>query len=175
MKSLKNNLSNIRKPLLVIAASTALITGGLNSDLIRDVALHEGYRSSAYIPVPGDVPTIGYGSTKHPDGTPVKLGEYLTRGTAESYLVHDVNKFTKAIAKCIKVPVTEGEFKAFVSFSYNVGSSAFCKSTLVKKLNAYDYDAACAELNKWVYFKGRILPGLVNRRNKEYSTCMEGK
>jgi lysozyme len=73
------------------------------------------------------------------------------------------------------------EYDAFVSFSYNVGSGAFCKSTMVKKLNARDYNGACAELLKWRFFHGKdcaapenakLCSGLVARREYEYRQCM---
>jgi lysozyme len=74
--------------------------------------------------------------------------------------------------RCIKVPISQGEFEAYVSLTYNIGSGAFCRSTLVKKLNTYDYQGACKEILKWSYFKGKQLPGLVKRRNEEYRLCV---
>lgn len=157
------NLNKIRKPFAIGLVTTTLVLG---------VKTHEGFVPTAYKPLPEDVPTIGYGSTKHPDGTPVKMGEKITREQAEFYLKNDIQRFVKDMSSCIKVPVSQGEFDAFVSLTYNIGSGAFCKSTLVRKLNKYDYDGACKEILKWSYFKGKQLPGLVKRRNQEYQLCV---
>ena len=76
------------------------------------------------------------------------------------------------IARCVSVPLTQNELDAYVSFAYNVGTANFCRSTMARKLNAGDYAGACAELRRWVYFKGKVLPGLVSRREDEYRRCM---
>nr|WP_276554179.1 lysozyme [Cupriavidus gilardii] len=76
------------------------------------------------------------------------------------------------VNSCVRVPLTDGQRTAFVSFTYNVGRGAFCGSTLVRKLNAGDYVGACNELPRWVYAKGVKLPGLVNRREQERALCL---
>lgn len=157
-------VERLRKPVIALVISASAFAG---------IKGYEGYREKAYIPVPGDVPTIGYGTTKHPDGTSVKLGESTNRKQAEVYLKHDVSIFSKEISKCIKVPLSQNEHDAFLSLSYNIGSSAFCKSTLVKKLNTLDYLGACKEILKWDKFKGVPLRGLTIRRNKEYELCIK--
>ena len=79
------------------------------------------------------------------------------------------------------VPLAQHEYDALVSFSYNVGSHAFCQSTLVKKLNAEDYAGACSELLRWRFFQGkdcalpanaRLCGGLATRREAEYRQCI---
>ena len=139
----------------------------LSASALVGIALHEGYRGEAYTPVPGDVPTIGFGTTGG-----VKMGDKITPEKALVRALQDVQKFEGALKQCVTVPLHQHEYDAYVSFSYNVGSGAFCKSTLVKKLNAGDYTGACNELRKWVYFKGQPLPGLVKRRNEEADKCL---
>jgi lysozyme len=139
----------------------------LSASALVGIALHEGYRGEAYTPVPGDVPTIGFGTTGG-----VKMGDKITPEKALVRALADVQKFEGALKQCVTVPLHQHEYDAYVSFSYNVGSGAFCKSTLVKKLNAGDYTGACNELRKWVYFKGQPLPGLVKRRNEEADKCL---
>ena len=146
---------------LVLAASTLV-----------GIALHEGYTDDAIIPVPGDVPTYGYGTTRKPDGSSVKMGEKTTPTRALVDLLRDASKFEQAVKRCAPVPMHPWEFQAYVSFTYNVGESAFCNSTLVKKLKAFDYEAACKELLKWDKVKGVQVRGLTNRRQAEYKTCM---
>jgi lysozyme len=131
------------------------------------LALHEGYTDRAVIPVKGDVPTIGFGTTGG-----VKLGDRTTPPAALSRALVDVQKFEGAIKQCVNVPLTQGEYDAFVSLAYNIGSAAFCGSTLVKKLNAGDYAGACAEILRWDRFKGQPLAGLTRRRQDEYRQCL---
>lgn len=146
---------------------TQIAALSLSAAALVGIALHEGYRGEAYVPVPGDVPTIGFGTTGG-----VKMGDKTTPEKALVRALADVQKFEGALKQCVTVPLHQHEYDAYVSFSYNVGSGAFCRSTLVKKLNAEDYEGACNELRKWVYFQGKPLPGLVKRRNEEADKCL---
>jgi lysozyme len=133
------------------------------------LAAHEGFSDRAYIPVPGDVPTIGFGTTES-----VKLGDKITPVKALERALTDVRKFEGAIKQCVKVPLHQHEYDAFVSLSYNIGAGAFCKSTLVRKLNSGDYTGACEQILQWDKFKGQPLRGLTIRREKEYKQCTAG-
>jgi lysozyme len=86
--------------------------------------------------------------------------------------LQDVQKFEGAIKKCVVVPLHQYEYDAYVSLSYNIGSGAFCSSTMVKKLNAQDYAGACQEILRWDRAKGRVVKGLTNRRQQEYQKCI---
>lgn len=143
-------------------AGLSLTAAGLVS-----LANFEGFSGEAYIPVPGDVPTIGFGSTSG-----VEMGDKISVPDALGRLMRDVGNAESAIGRCVKVPLSQGEYDAYASFAFNVGGNAFCSSTLVKKLNAGDYPGACAELKRWVYVDGRVVHGLVNRREAEYRQCM---
>lgn len=138
------------------------------------IAGYEGYRSTAYIPVPGDVPTIGHGTTRYEDGSAVKMGDRVTPERAQVLLRNDASTFERAVERCAPVPMHQHEYDAFVSLAYNIGESAFCKSTLVRKLNAGDYAGACREILKWDKFKGQPLRGLTLRRQDEYQKCIGG-
>lgn len=153
----------IRKSIIAIVVSTAGIGG---------IALHEGFRENAYVPIPGDKVTIGYGSTTYEDGSKVKMGDKITRQKAEELLGNKVNMFERQVKSCVKVPLAQNEYDAFVSLTYNIGGQAFCSSTLVKKLNAYDYEGACNEILKWDKFRGKPLPGLTKRRQQENKQCL---
>jgi lysozyme len=139
----------------------------LSASALIGIALHEGYMGEAYIPVPGDVPTIGFGSTSG-----VKMGDKITPPRALVRLLDDVNSHSNGIKACINVPLYQHEFDAYSSLAYNIGVGAFCKSTLVKKLNAEDYPGACKEILRWNKFKGKPLRGLTIRREGEYKQCM---
>lgn len=138
----------------------------LSASAFVGMAMHEGYSDKAIVPVPGDVPTIGFGTTEG-----VKSGDRTTPPKALARALRDVGKFEGALKQCVTVPLHQHEYDAFVSLSYNIGSGAFCGSTLVKKLNAGDYVDACAEILKWDKFKGKTLPGLTKRRQDECRLC----
>lgn len=144
-------------------AALSLSAAGLVS-----IANLEGFSEKAYIPIPGDVPTIGFGSTEG-----VRMDDTITVPKALDRLMRDVGVAESAIGRCVEVPLSQSEYDAFTSFAFNVGSEAFCSSTLVKKLNAGYYDGACDELERWVYSQKRVVPGLVNRRQVEYRLCVK--
>lgn len=137
-------------------ASMGLSQAGLN--LIKS---HEGLRTTAYQD-PVGIWTIGYGHT----GT-AKPGQKITEAQAEQLLRQDVGWAEAAVRKNVKVPLTQGQFDALVSFTFNLGAGALGRSTLLKKLNAGDYAGAQAEFGRFVHAGGRVLPGLVRRRNEE--------
>jgi len=92
----------------------------------------------------------------------------------DELLVSDLWKHNADIEPCIKVDIPPHVRAAMLSFSFNVGAKAFCESTMARKLNAGDTAGACAELSRWVYAGGRVLPGLVKRRKTERELC-EGR
>ena len=139
----------------------------LSASALVGIAVHEGYRESAYRPVPGDVPTIGFGTTEG-----VKMGDRTDPVQALTRKLADVRKFEGALRTCVKVPLHQHEYDAFLSLAYNIGSGAFCASTLVRKLNGGDYAGACAEILRWDKFQGQPLRGLTLRRQNEHRQCL---
>ncbi len=137
--------------------ATSLSQSGLN--LIKSF---EGLRLTAYRD-PGGVLTIGYGHT----GSDVKPGEHITQARAEALLRSDTGWAQAAVRRDVKVPLTQGQFDALTSFTFNLGAGALGSSTLLKKLNAHDYAGAQKEFGKWVHAGGQVLPGLVRRRAAE--------
>lgn len=132
------------------------------------ILMHEGYSDRAYVPVPGDVQTIGFGTT---DG--VKAGDKITPPQAVVRALRDVQKYEGAVRQCVRVPLAQHEYDAYISLSYNIGTGAFCSSTLVRKLNTGDYKGACGEILRWDRFQGKPLPGLTARRREEYALCSQ--
>ncbi len=148
----------------------------LSAATLVGIALSEGWEPVAKVPVPGDVPTVGFGSTRNADGSPVSDGQRVTPDRALVMLLNDATKFEKAVKRCAPVPMFPWEMSAYVSLAYNIGEAAFCKSTLVKKLLASDYAGACKEILRWDHFQGKPLRGLTVRREREYRECIgEGR
>lgn len=141
----------------------------LSAAAIIGIAAWEGFREHAYDDGVG-VQTIGFGTTAG-----VKPGDRIDPVRALVRLGSDADAISREMVKCIKVPIAQNEFDAYASFAYNVGSTAFCRSTLAKKLNAGDYAGACAELLRWTKAGGRVLPGLVKRRQAEHKKCTEAQ
>lgn len=147
--------SNSRVGIAALALSAAGLVG---------IVINEGYTDKAVIPIPGDVPTIGFGTTGG-----VKIGDRTTPPKALARALTDVSKFEGAVKRCVRVPLHQYEYDAYIDFAYNVGETKFCGSTLVKKLNALDYEGACAEISRWVK-----QPQLAGRRERERAQC-EGR
>jgi lysozyme len=150
-------MTRARMPIAAIVLSAAGFVGILG---------YEGYRDTAYIPVPGDVPTIGFGTTNG-----VKMGDSIKPPQAVARALQDAGKYEGALKSCVRVPLHQYEYDAYTSLAYNIGPAAFCGSTLVKKLNAEDYAGACAEISRWDKGPRGPLPGLTNRRAKERALC----
>ena len=108
----------------------------------------------------------------HDDQT-MTLGKRFTAAECQAMLDEDLLKHAEAL-DCIKTPMADNQKAAFLSFAFNVGNGAFCKSTLARKANAGDLMGACAELSRWVLAGGRELPGLVKRRAAERQLCEKG-
>lgn len=136
---------------------------------------HEGLRLSSYL-CPAGVPTIGYGNTRYPDGRKVILGEKLSsEKEATQLLLASLQSFEAAVNRHLP-NLNQCQFDALVSFTYNVGTGAFIKSTLLKKAKVNPADPSILdEFQKWVRGGGKVLPGLVTRRREEanlyFSIC----
>ena len=139
---------------------------------ITAIQSREGLRLFAYLDDAG-VPTIGYGHTKG-----VFLGQKIDEPTAVRYLEEDLAWAEEAVNSNVKVPLTENQFDALVSFVFNVGAGGFATSTLLEVLNQGNYTEAAEQLLRWnkVTVKGELVKheGLVNRRNAEKAQFLSG-
>jgi lysozyme len=131
-------------------------------DLIKQF---EGFSPTVYI-CPADYPTIGYGHVVKPHERE-RFARGITAEQAESLLRQDVQTAERAVLRLITVPLTDGQFDALVSFTFNLGTGALQRSTLRRKVNRGDHAAVPAEFRKWVWAGGRRLEGLVRRRETE--------
>lgn len=127
----------------------------------------EGLSPTVYI-CPAGYPTIGYGHVVKPQERE-QFASGITTEQAESLLRQDVQTAERAVLRLITVPLTDGQFDALVSFTFNLGAGALQRSTLRRKINRGEHVAALGEFRKWVWAGGRKLEGLVRRREAEAS------
>lgn len=138
-------------------------------DLIRE---WEGCRLEAY-PDPGtggDPWTVGWGST----GPGIGPGTVWTQEQADAALAEHVGQVADAVAGIVRVPLRPEQAAALISWVYNIGAGAARRSTLVRRLNAGDYDAVPAQLARWNRAGGRVMRGLTNRRAAEAEMWSRG-
>ncbi|MBZ6385517.1 MAG: lysozyme [Pantoea piersonii] len=130
----------------------------------------DGVEGRVYVPYKdvAGVWTVCDGHT----GNDIIKGKKYTDRECDRLLWNDLQPVKKTVDSLVKVPLNEYQRAALYSFTYNVGSGAFSKSTLLKKLNAGDQDGACEELRRWVYAGGMKFRGLMNRRDMERSMCL---
>lgn len=151
-----------------MTARRAIATVFLSAAGLVGILSSEGYEPVARPPVPGDVPTNGFGST----GADIKAGDKTDPVSALIRAHRNVVQFEGAVKRCVRVPLHQHEYDAYLSLAYNIGPSAFCNSTLVRKVNAEDYAGGCAEVLRWDKFQGKPLLGLTKRREREFAQCM---
>lgn len=133
---------------------------------LKLIAQFEGCYLQAYL-CPTNVWTIGIGTTVYPSNTKVKKGDVCTAEQAKTYFTHDLKQFEKTVNDAVEVDLTQNQFDALVSLTYNIGSTAFKNSTLLKKLNAKDFTGAADQFLVWNKGGGKVLKGLVRRREAE--------
>lgn len=131
----------------------------------RGIALIQSFEKCslvAYLPTPNDVPTIGWGKTRG-----VAMGDTCTQEQADAWFLEDVAWAEECVNRAVISLLSEPEFDALVSLCFNIGCPAFSGSTLVKRLNEGDYDAAQEQFHVWNKQAGKELAGLTKRRASE--------
>ena len=137
-------------------------TGTRGLELIKRF---EGFQPQIYRDAVG-LPTIGYGHLLKPGEAEI-FAAGISETAAEALLLSDIRIAEDAVARCIEADLTEAQFDALVSFTFNMGSGALARSQLASKINAGDHKGAPDEFKRWVYAGGRRLRGLVRRRRAE--------
>lgn len=153
-----------------MAIKTRLLAGGASLLLASAGGIaykFEGEKNAAYVD-PVGVLTACVGSTSG-----VQLGELYTRQECTERFVKDLRTAQSAVERCTP-DVPDTMKPALISFTFNVGQGNYCRSTLARKANEGDFVGACKELYRWVYAGGRVLKGLVNRREAEAAACLNG-
>lgn len=159
---------------------TRLAVSGLALSAAAFVGIlaREGYTSNAIIPTKGDVPTVGFGTTGG-----VRMGDTTTPVKAAQRALVDAQQFEGALKQCVEVPLYQAEYDLYVDLSYNIGSKAFCSSTIVRRLNAGSYRAACDGILLFKYAAGfdcstpgnKRCAGLWADRLKKHAQCVEAQ
>ncbi|GAA5075556.1 lysozyme [Lysobacter panacisoli] len=130
---------------------------------------YEGLKYDAYLD-PVGIPTACWGHT----GPDVKMGQRYTRAQCEAWLEQDMHEANAIVRRCIPGDMPQGVESALTSAAFNIGPKVVCGSTLQGYALASNWQAACAELSKWKYSKGRVFKGLVLRRADERRMCESG-
>lgn len=147
------------------------VAGVTAAALIAALALikpWEGRKNHAYRDIVGVV-TICEGVTQG-----VRMGDYKTDAECDALLRETVAKHAAPIVRCLTRPIPDASMGAFISLAYNIGPSAFCRSSVARKANAGDLRGACDAMLAWNRAGGRVVRGLVNRRNAERTVCLRG-
>lgn len=153
-------MNRVQKGSAILAAMVALIGG------------YEGLRTVAYPDKLADgIPTVCYGETRG-----VHLGDSYTVEQCKVMLGQGIIEFSAGVDRCLTSPakVPDKPYAAFVSLAYNIGTRAFCGSTVARKANAGDIRGACNAIPLWNRAGGKVVQGLVNRRADEQRLCLEG-
>lgn len=133
----------------------------ISQEAIDQIRKLESYRSHAYLD-PVGIPTIGYG---HISG--VKMGQVCTELQAEEFLKQDMIPGEKAIERLVRVPITQGQLDACQDFCFNLGTGSFARSSLLRLMNEKKFIDAADDFGQWVHAGGKVLPGLIIRREWE--------
>jgi lysozyme len=144
----------------------------INEEAIHLIKKCEGFRTLPYVCEGGKL-TIGYGHVIRPGEEWMKEG--ITHEQGDEILHKDLSTAEQGVETYITVPLTDAQFGALVSFTFNVGIGALQYSTLRKKLNANNYEGAADELLRWVYAGGHVSKGLQQRREWERELFLTGK
>lgn len=144
-------------------------------DAVRLAETFEGFSATPYRD-PVGIWTIGYGSTRDALGKPVTAHTpAVNRVIAEGLMRRDLTHAATVVSDDVRVPLNDEERAALTDFVYNVGEGNFEGSTLLRLLNAGQYEAAAAQFDRWTHAGGRVLAGLVRRRAAEREEFMKGR
>lgn len=152
----------------MLATLRGRVIAGVAASGIALVAYYEGYRPQAYVDPVGIV-TVCYGHT-----ATAQLGQKFTKEQCDALLRKDLQAAEAAVQSSVKVALSQTQYDALVSFTFNVGSGNLRSSTLLRRLNAGDYCLAAREFPRWNRAKGKVLPGLTKRRLAEQALFLEG-
>ena len=163
-----------RRNVIALSASAALLVS---------LVVSEGYTEKAVIPVKGDVPTVGFGMTYRPDGTPAQMGDRTNPIDAIQRSLSHIQKDEIGIKKCVTAPISQVEYDLMVDFAYQYGVPTLCRSSMVKKANIGDYVGSCKAYLQYKRVNGydcstpgnKRCWGVWQRSVERYNDCMEAQ
>lgn len=160
----------VRNRIAAAVLAGGMVTG-VASQAVNFTGPNEGIKLVAYKDrLARDLPTICYGETRG-----IELGMRFTKAECDAMLVKALGEFADtSVERCIKGPIADEPYVAFLDLAYNVGAGAFCKSTVVRRWNAGDKAGACDAVLKFNRAGGRVVPGLTARRQRERALCLKG-
>lgn len=162
-----------RQAVAVLSLSAAGLLG---------IVVHEGYTDTAVVPTKNDRPTIGFGSTYHADGTPVKMGDTITPGralvTMQAHITKDESAFKTSLPGVLLYP---GEYDLYMDWTYQYGNAAWVRSSMRRELLAGNHKAACNALLLYKMSGGydcstpgnKVCAGVWTRQQARHKACME--
>ena len=166
---------------------TQIAALSLSAAALVGIALHEGYTDKAVIPVQGDRPTIGFGSTFDESGKPVQMGDTITAPKAIARTLAHIQKDERGIKTCVTAPLTQIEYDLMVDFAYQYGTKTLCASSIAKQANAGNYQASCEAYKKYRFGPNKydcstvingkpnkVCWGVWQRSLKRYEDCLRG-
>lgn len=153
----------------------------VSAALLVSLVVSEGYTDKAVVPVEGDRPTNGFGSTFNIDGTPVKMGDRTNPVEAIQRSLLHIQKDERGLKRCVTAPLSQGEYDLMVDFSYQYGVARLCSSSMVRLANAGDYTGSCRGYLQYKKVAGydcstpgnKRCWGVWERSVDRYQKCME--
>lgn len=140
-----------------------------SASLVAFVTNWEGNENTTYKDIVG-IPTVCGGITDPAIAIP---GKTYSDEECRALNAKEIESHGKRAIECVDVALSQGEYEAYASLAYNIGTNNFCSSTLVRKLNAGDRPGACSEILRWNRAGGKVVRGLDNRRKAENAKCVE--
>lgn len=161
---------------------TAIGALSLSAAAFAALVMHEGFTDRAIIPVKGDRPTVGFGSTFRDDGSPVQMGDTITAPRAVARSLAHIAKDETALKRCVTGPLSQAEYDLLVDFSYQYGAHTACTSGMVRHINAGHYATACQVYGEYKKVAGRDCSirangcyGVYTRSQERVRKCMEAQ
>ncbi|UYW28244.1 lysozyme [Methylorubrum extorquens] len=160
-----------KAPNRILAAILAGTVGtGVAALAVNTTGPNEGLRTTAYADkLARNIPTVCYGETRG-----VRLGQSYSKAQCDAMLLKGLAEFAEGMEACITRPMGDDVYVAFLDLSYNIGVGAFCKSSVARLYNAGERRASCRAILAWNKAGGRVVPGLVSRREREQALCLKG-
>lgn len=163
----------------IIVAALSLSAMGLVG-----LAMDESYVGQAMIPTKGDVPTLGFGSTTHADGRPVRLGDTTTPAKALARTLQYIQADEADMRRTLEgVALHQAEYDVYIDWRYQYGATAWRSSSMLRELRAGNYPGACQALLKYRFSAGydcstpgnKVCAGVWTRQLKRHAACMEAQ